>query len=310
MSRPVTPSGRDRRGTDTIAGVTGGPLIDPARRNLAVYSEQRTVDAYASEEWTNAWLCIGERLLVGRLAREARGGPLLDIGVGGGRTVGLLRLITDDYVAIDYSPGMVAAALAAYPDVDIRVGDGRDLSMFDDGHFSAVVFTFNGVDSVSHDDRTRVFSEMRRVLRPGGLLFFSTLNKDGARRISKPWRDLRVGSWPEWRRLSTTQRARRLGVALAVLAHRIQMLPDWFRIRILEEDHGSWGMSTLGAHGFKLLSHTVTPTAARAELAVAGFVLLEMVDSYGTPVGANSLTSSLFILARKGDATQAAHATA
>ena len=114
----------------------------------------------------NAWLCVGERLLVGRLARGARGGPLLDIGVGGGRTVGLLRLITDDYVAIDYSPQMVAAARAAHPDADIRLGDGRDLSMFGDAHFSAVVFSFNGVDNVRHEDRARIFSEMHRVLRP------------------------------------------------------------------------------------------------------------------------------------------------
>ena len=106
-----------------------------------------------------------------------------------------------------------------------------------------------------------------------------------------------------------TQRARRLGVASAVLVHRIQMLPDWFRLRRLEEDHGSWGMTTLGAHGFKLLNHTVTPTAARAELAAAGFAMLGMVDPDRAPVGAKTVASSLFILARKGETSEAVSAT-
>ncbi len=277
---------------------TGG-LADTAERNRAVFADPHTVASYAAGPWRNTWLSAGERILVRQLASETRNMPLLDIGVGGGRTTGLLTLISDEYVAIDFSSEMVAATRAAYPQVDVRVGDARDLSAFPDEHFGAVVFSFNGIDSVEHDDRARVLGEIHRVLRPDGLLHYSTLNKGAIERLSKPWRDLRVGGREEWRGLSPTARARRGAVALAVLLRRVPMLADWRRTRAHEEDHGDWAMATLGAHGFRLLNHMITPPAARAEIATAGFTLLEMLDWDGAAVGESSSTSSLFVLARK-----------
>lgn len=109
------------------------------------------------------------------LERYVRPGcTLLDIGVGGGRTTRHLAHRTD-YFAIDYSPEMVAATREAFPGVRVQVGDARELD-FGDESFDAVLFSFNGLDCVDLAGRARAYSEVFRVLRPGGVFIFSTHN--------------------------------------------------------------------------------------------------------------------------------------
>jgi SAM-dependent methyltransferase len=76
------------------------------------------------------WIDRAERLLINQIADEVRAQPLLDIGVGGGRTAWMLRLLSADYVAVDWSPEMVETCRLEYPGVDFRECDARDLSMF------------------------------------------------------------------------------------------------------------------------------------------------------------------------------------
>jgi hypothetical protein len=45
-----------------------------------------------------------------------------------------------------------------------------------DGAFSFILFSFNGIDYVPHQDRLRVFKEVRRVGTAGGFFCFSTHN--------------------------------------------------------------------------------------------------------------------------------------
>src|SRR6202008_4939088 len=101
----------------------------------------------------------GERAAFWRLADEMRGQPILDIGIGPGRTVTLLRALSADYVGIDYLRPAVELARSRHPWADIRWGDARDLSAFADGQFALVTFSDHGVDSVAHADRLRVFAE-------------------------------------------------------------------------------------------------------------------------------------------------------
>ena len=107
-----------------------------------------------------------------------RGQPLLDLGVGGGRTLPLLRELSDDYTGIDYSAELVAAARRRFPQARIEIGDARDLSRFAASRFALVFFSFNGIDGITHDERGQVFREVLRVLRPRGLFAYSTNNLD------------------------------------------------------------------------------------------------------------------------------------
>src|ERR1019366_8247253 len=97
-----------------------------------------------------------------------------------------------------------------------EIGDARDLSRFGDGEFDVVLFSFNGMDYISHEDRLRVLAPVRRVLRPGGTFFFSahSLNVFPFRLIwpdvswRKPIRALRFhgGAVLRWLRLRLANR--------------------------------------------------------------------------------------------------------
>lgn len=106
---------------------------------------------------------------------------MLDLGVGGGRTTVHFAPRTAGYVGADYSVGMAAASHARFAEQRYRfsVADARALP-FPDHAFDFVLFSFNGIDYVSHDDRQSVLAEVHRVLDAGGCFAFSTHNIDNA----------------------------------------------------------------------------------------------------------------------------------
>jgi SAM-dependent methyltransferase len=105
------------------------------------------------------------------------GMTVLDLGVGGGRTTSYLSRVALRYVGVDYSEAMVDACRRKFPNLNFLLADASDLSAFEDASFDAVVFSFNGLDSVVPDEkRLRCLRECWRVLRPAGLLVFSSHN--------------------------------------------------------------------------------------------------------------------------------------
>ena len=56
------------------------------------------------------------------------------------------------------------------------VGDARNLSQFADNSFDLILFSFNGIDYISHEDRLKVLQEINRVGKSGGYFFFSSHN--------------------------------------------------------------------------------------------------------------------------------------
>src|SRR5580693_871329 len=103
--------------------------------NRGVWRSRTAVDEY---QYLHGWIDDGERVAIEAVADEVRGLPLLDIGVGGGRTTSLLRLLTDDYVGVDWSPEMVEICRSNHPGADIRQADARDLSAFASSTFKCV----------------------------------------------------------------------------------------------------------------------------------------------------------------------------
>jgi ubiquinone/menaquinone biosynthesis C-methylase UbiE len=107
-----------------------------------------------------------------------RGKAILEIGVGSGRVTPHLRALTERYVGIDYSPTMIEAARALYPDVPLFVHDAADMSVFKTGEFDAVFFSWNGIDEVTSSNRIRILGEVHRVLTANGIFVFSAHNLD------------------------------------------------------------------------------------------------------------------------------------
>jgi len=100
---------------------------------------------------------------------------MLDLGVGAGRTGYTFAPLVSRYVGLDYSPRMLERArrLLGEDGVELVRGDARDLSGIR-GSFDFVLFSFNGIDAVGHEDRLKILAEVRRVLRPSGHFLFSS----------------------------------------------------------------------------------------------------------------------------------------
>src|SRR5690349_19873791 len=108
------------------------------RINADVWSSRKVLGAFAARD---GYIDGAEEVLLPRLAAAARNLPVLDIGVGAGRTIPLLAPGRDGYVAVDYLPEMVELARSLHPGVRIEQADARDLSEFADGSFAAVFFS-------------------------------------------------------------------------------------------------------------------------------------------------------------------------
>jgi SAM-dependent methyltransferase len=143
--------------------------------NKRTFSERDVIGHY---EGANGYMDAGERVVFDRVRTEMPAGPVLDMGVGAGRTIPLLRNFGCDYTGVDYIPSYIDRAHARHPGVDLRVMDARKLG-FGSDHFALVVFSFNGIDSVGYADRIQIVREVHRVLKPGGVFVFSSLNLDG-----------------------------------------------------------------------------------------------------------------------------------
>jgi len=269
-------------------------LLD--RVNQAWYAEPGAVAGMGAQ---HGFTDEGERAAYALLSHEMHQRPILDLGVGPGRTVGLLQALSPDYVGIDYLPTMVKAARAHHPQADIRLGDARDLSSFADGTKALVTFSNHGIDSVSHEDRRRVLAEAWRVLAPGGTFWFSTLNAVGPAARYRPWLPLvpqaeeRPGAWLQ----HTLEWAR-------ALARVPTYTTRYWRGRTLLEAGTGWAMAPFFAGGWRLVTHYTTLQELLRELAGGGFdenpVVFE--DAHGHRVGMTDDLRPVFgfnVLARK-----------
>lgn len=245
-------------------------------KDLEFYSTEVVVQGTAKAK---GWQNPGEEVALRIVAPLVRSKRILDLGVGGGRTVGLLALLTEQYVGVDYSPGMVAACQARYPDKDFRVVDARDMSMFEDGSFEFVFFAGSGIDTVDEQDRKKVYKEIQRILTNDGIFVFSTLNKDGCSYAESPFQFHRPGQPFDRSRRAAIRFILRNASDPLRLPRRYRNWRSAKRRRVQGE---GWAICAMAAHDFILMNHFVTLERLRAELDEADFSVIAMLgsDSY------------------------------
>jgi SAM-dependent methyltransferase len=231
-------------------------------RNKTIYERRSIVSQYT----TATELTSTEERLLTRYRANIVGGRVLDLGVGAGRTTPYLTDLATSYVGVDFSTAMVAACRQRYPRLEFRQGDALDLSVFPEDHFDFVLFSFNGIDYVGHDDRVRVLKQVARVLRPSGVFVFSSHNLIAVPHATFLRETLRVGL--SWNPVNSAKAIVRVGLGLF----------NYARNAPAQQRKADHAILIDPAHGFVLRTYYITADAQRRQLVAAGFLPLIDVE--------------------------------
>jgi len=105
---------------------------------------------------------------------------MLDIGVGAGRTTVFFAGLVKEYVGIDYSTKMIEVCQKRFPQTDynmsFRVGNVKNMDMLEDDYYDFILFSFNGLDLLSHEERIVALEEIKRVAKKEAYFCFSSHN--------------------------------------------------------------------------------------------------------------------------------------
>jgi len=144
--------------------------------NKKAYENSKVIKAYAADKD----LQKAEETILNILRSRLPSMKMLDIGIGAGRTTRAFAPLVNEYVGVDYSQSMVETCRNSFPDSAIKgsfsVCDARRMTMFPDKEFDFILFSYNGIDYMPHEDRIKTLKEIKRVAKPGGLFCFSTHN--------------------------------------------------------------------------------------------------------------------------------------
>ncbi len=236
-------------------------------------ANRRVFDSVA-DSYDDLALKPAERRVLELLGPRLREMDMLDLGVGAGRTGYTFAPLVRRYVGLDYSPRMLERARGLLGEgVELVQGDAGNLAAVD-GEFDFVLFSFNGIDAVGHEERLRILAEVRRVLRPGGCFLFSTHS---------------TGALPLATRQERSPRLRRS--RLYRLYARLTDIPFGWRVRKvnrgldldLARERG-WIVVAGRGHDFQIDDYYVDPAYQVRQLGEAGFEVEAIYDVGGRDV--------------------------
>jgi ubiquinone/menaquinone biosynthesis C-methylase UbiE len=246
--------------------------------NKSAYAAADVVDWYEELDF----VLKPEAAILKKITPVIRDRKLLDIGIGAGRTTKLLLEISSDYTGIDYTPRCAELAQQKFPAAKIFCCDARDLRVFDDSVFDFVLFSFNAIDYMIHEDRLKVLNEIHRVLKPGGLFMFSTHNRDYKYFDKMPWQEHKYD-------------LNHLKSCLYTFAH----LPKHYRMKKHEERTDQYAIINDMAHGFSLLAYYISLAEQVKQLEQADFAGVEAYDMEGNPTDHDTKFPWVYYLARR-----------
>jgi SAM-dependent methyltransferase len=221
-----------------------------------------------------------------RYGDEIRGQAMLEIGCGAGRLAAHVAALASRYVGIDVSPHMVAHCQARFSALEFMVRDMRDLCALPDQSFRTVFAIANVLDAVDHADRLRVLTAIRRLLAPGGLLVFSSHNRDWEGLGAPPHLELTVRPLELLRRGADYARAR-------IRRHLARRFEQHTRDYAVVTDEG---------HDYGVLHYYIARPIQARQLADHGYAMLDAFDANGGALDAHAedrASSSLLYVARR-----------
>ena len=164
------------------------PLLTAPFRSVDNEAAERSQLA-VEELQSSKGLFGAEKMILNQLRPWLPGQKMLDIGVGTGRTVEFFAPLVGSYVGVDYAPQMIDICETNFggrwSKARFAVADVRNLSEFEAGSFDLVLFSFNGIDCISHEDRLKALEEIGRVCATDGIFCFSSHNLNGLGQLYK-----------------------------------------------------------------------------------------------------------------------------
>ncbi len=162
--------------------------MEPIHKKISV--EQENINSFSSElsvkEYSKRYLRAGEEYVIKTYMPS--GSRVLDLGCGAGRTTAYISENGCSVVGADISAPLIKKAKNLYSNIDFKEMDARDLD-FEDGSFDVVFFSFNGIDNLaSLEERDKAINEIKRVLKPGGYLIYSSHNALAVPRTRTSWK--------------------------------------------------------------------------------------------------------------------------
>jgi SAM-dependent methyltransferase len=162
------------RAPDDDAPHEGLP-VPPAKLRVLVSGPSREV--FLDE--TNAGVHAIRELLGERLR-----GTVLDFGCGCGRTARHWRRLGLDLHGCDYNPELVAWCRDNLPFMEVAVNDLEPPSPYEAGTFD-VLYAMSVLTHLTEPRQLSWLADWRRILRPGGLLLFTTHGDSHRHKLGK-----------------------------------------------------------------------------------------------------------------------------
>ncbi len=128
---------------------------------------------------------LDRALLACLMEQSDKDAPIADLGCGPGHVTAWLAGQGAMAVGIDLSAGMIDAGRREYPHVEFRQGDFLALPAAD-GEFGAAVALYS-IIHLQPGELPRAFTEIHRVLRPGGLVLVAFHIGTEVRHLAQWW---------------------------------------------------------------------------------------------------------------------------
>lgn len=127
-----------------------------------------------------------DRDCLDRLAREVGTlGPICDLGCGPGQIARYLHRQGAEVLGVDLSPRMIAEARQLNPDIQFHEGDM--LSLPDAEYSWGGIAAFYCIIHIPREQIVEALCEMKRVLKPGGVLLLTFHIGDEIKHIEEWW---------------------------------------------------------------------------------------------------------------------------
>lgn len=217
--------------------------------------------------------------------------PILDIGVGAGRTVTGLLDISRNYTGLDYVEEMVDKCQKTFPGIHFEQGDARNLFNFQSGSFHMILFSMNGISMVDHQGRMDILNEIYRLLSPGGAFLFSTYNKD-----NREYKKLL-----QLPKLQPSINPIRLGVRFVRYVHQVSSMAfNRYKFKKLEFHADEYSIINDKCHNYATMLYYITQNDQRNQLTSIGFDNdILTFDLSGNKAQEGTLDDSIFYVAKK-----------